>query len=150
MITQQMNQDQVRNLLKHIDATFNETSKRKVFARLGHECFYSRHLDKWIDQFKGDVQEFLDNIKIRHKSTYWESLVFSTDKSRLILTGKEVDGCVCSFSAFSAPPLSLCNYCCKSFQEELFKYLLGNQVEVTITESYLLGNRRCNTIIEIV
>jgi hypothetical protein len=145
-----INQDQVNNLLKYVDATQDETVKASIFTQLGHDCFFSRHHDQWIDSFDGDVQRFLDNINIEHKSTFWESLVFSADKSRLILTGKEVDGCACSFAACSAPPLSLCNYCCKGFQKALFSYLLGKQVEVTITESYLLGHKRCSTIIDIV
>lgn len=144
-----MNQEQVKNLLKYIDAQADETLKDNVFSRLGHECFYSNHLDQWVDGFKGDVQGFLDRINIQHQSTYWESLVFSADQTRLILTGKEVDGCACSFAECSAPPLSLCNYCCKNFQQMIFGSLLGKQVEVTITEAYLMGDRRCSTIIEI-
>jgi hypothetical protein len=144
-----INQDQVNNLLKYIDATLDEAAKINLFTQLGHDCFYCRHHDQWVDQFKGDAQKFLDNINIHHQSTFWESLIFTADKSRLILTGKEVDGCACSFAACEAPPLALCNHCCKSFQQELFTYLLGKPVEVTITESYLLGNKRCSTIIDI-
>ena len=146
---EQMNQEQVRNLLKHIDASPDEALKMAVFTQLGHECFTCNHLDQWIDGFKGDVQKFLDDINVQHNSRYWESLVYSADKSQLILTGREVDQCACSFAGCSAPPLSLCNYCCKSFQQEIFKSLLGKQVEVIITESFLWGNRRCSTIIEI-
>jgi len=95
------------------------------------------------------TKKFLDNINVQHNSKFWESLVFSADQSRLILTGKEVDGCACSYAAGDAPPLALCNHCCKNFQQELFSYLLGKPVEVTITESYLLGGKRCSTIIDI-
>jgi len=148
-MSQPMNQEQVRNLLKHIDASMDETVKSAIFTQLGHECFHSNHLDQWIDEFKGDVQRFLDSINIDHQSPYWESLVFSADKSRLTLTGREVTGCACPFADCSAPPLSLCNYCCKSFQQEIFSALFGKPVEVTITESFLWGNRRCSTIIDI-
>jgi hypothetical protein len=144
-----MNQEQVKNLLKHIDATFDETVKMNVFTQLGHECFYCNHLDQWINEYNGDVQKFLDDINVQHQSRYWESLVFSADKSQLILTGKEVDQCACAFAECSAPPLSLCNYCCKGFQEEIFKSLLGKKVEVTITEAFLWGDRRCSTVIAI-
>jgi hypothetical protein len=146
---QKINQEQGKNLLKYIDDTLDETVKMNIFSQLGHECFHCNHLDQWIDEFKGDVEKFLDSIKVRHQSRYWESLVFSTDKSQLTLTGKEVDECACPFADCSAPPLSLCHYCCKSFQEEIFKSLLDKQVEVTITESYLWGNRRCSTVIAI-
>jgi hypothetical protein len=145
----QMNQEQVRNLLKHIDASQEETVKRDIFAQLGRECFHCNHLDRWLDEFKGDVTRFLDRINVQHQSVYWESLVVSADQRQLILTGKEVEGCACPFAECSAPPLSLCNYCCKSFQEEIFSSLLGKPVEVSITESYLWGNRRCSTVIDI-
>jgi len=144
-----MNHEQVRDLLKHIDATQNETVKSNIFAQLGYGCFHTRQLKQWIDGFDGDVELFLDNINVEHKSRYWESLIFSSDKKQLILTGKEVDGCACAFADCDDPPLSLCNYCCKNFQQELFKYLLHKPVDVTITASYLRGDRRCNTIIEI-
>ncbi len=145
-----INQEQVTNLLKYIDSTLDEATKINLFSKLGHDCFYSRHQNQWVDQFNGDVQKFLDDINILHKSRFWESLIFTDDKSRLVLTGKEVDGCACSFAACDAPPLALCNHCCKSFQQELFSYLLGKPVKVTITESFLLGNKRCSTIIEII
>lgn len=145
----QMNQDQVLNLLKHIDAAQDEPVKRSVFTQLGHECFRCHHLDQWVAGFKGDVQAFLDQINVDHQSTYWESLVFSADKSQLILTGKEVEECACAFANCSDPPQSLCSYCCKSFQEDIFTSLLGKPVEVRITEAFLRGGRRCSTVIEI-
>jgi hypothetical protein len=143
------NQDQVTKLLKFIDSSIDEPAKIKIFTQLGHDCFYSRHIDGWVAGFQGDVQLFLDNVNLHHKSKYWESLVFSEDGRRLILTGKEVDGCACSYAACEAPPLALCNHCCRSFQQELFGTLLGKPVKVTITASYLLGNKRCSTVIDI-
>jgi hypothetical protein len=148
-LTIPINQDQINNLLAYIDNQPDETIKKNVFTRLGYECFYSRSRTQWIDQFNGNLQEFMDSINIRHQSKYWESVVLSDDKKQIIITGKEVDGCACSYSAGKAPPLSLCNYCCKSFQQELFAYLLGKPVKVIITESFLLGNTRCSTVIEI-
>lgn len=146
---QAVNPEQVKNLLKSIDASADEAVKKEVFSQLGHECFYSNHLDRWIDGFQGDVQKFLDTINVEHRSTYWESLVFSADKTRLTLTGKEVDRCACPFAECSAPPLALCSYCCKHFQETIFGSLLGRPVEVTITASYLRGDRRCSTIVDL-
>lgn len=144
-----MNQEQVNNLLSNIDAMLDETAKAKLFSQLGHDCFYCRHLDQWVDQFAGDAQAFLDNVNIHRQSKFWESLVFAEDKKQLILTGKEVDGCACSYAASDNPPLALCNHCCKSFQQELFTYLLGQPVVVNITASYLLGDKRCSTTIDI-
>jgi hypothetical protein len=146
---QQMNHDQVRNLLRHVDSAMEEGVKRDVFSRLGHECFFSRRLDKWMDQFKKDVRNLLHYVNVEKRSKYWERLELSPDGKRLVLTGKEVKGCACAFADCADPPLSLCNYCCRNFQRELFGYLLGKEVEVTITEGYLLGDKRCSTIIEV-
>jgi hypothetical protein len=144
-----INQDQINNLLNYIDYSQKESVKDALFTRLGYECFYSRDRTKWIDQYKGNLQEFIDSINILHKSKYWERLILSADGKQIILTGKEVNGCACSYSAGKNPPLSLCNYCCKSFQKELFQYLLEKPVEIAITESILFGNTRCSTIINI-
>ncbi len=146
---QPMNPDQVKNLLRHIDATLDECVKQDIFAQLGRECYRCNHLDRWVADFNGDVQAFQDRINVQHQSKYWESLVFSADKSRLMLTGREVDACACAFAEGDTPPSSLCSYCCKSFQEEIFSALLGRPVEVFITASFLRGDRRCSTVIKI-
>lgn len=144
-----MNQEQVKNLLGYIDTAADEPTKDSLFTQLGRDCFYCRHTDQWVDHFQGDVQKFLDNINIQHQSRFWESLVFSPAKKQLILTGREVDGCACAFADSDTPPISLCKSCCKGMQEELFARLLGKPVNVRITESYLLGNQRCSTIVDI-
>ena len=149
-VPQEMNQEQVKNILKFIDASQSESVKNSIFSQLGHECFYARKLDGWIGQYRGDVQAFLDRVNIQHASKYWERLEFTEDRTMLILTGKKVQGCACAFADCSQPPQSLCHYCCKNFQQELFGMLLGQKVEVTITESYLLGGERCSTTIHLV
>lgn len=142
-----MNQDQVKNILKFVDASQSETVKDSIFSQLGHECFYAGKLDEWVAPYRENVQAFLDSINIEHASRYWERLEFTADGTALVLTGKPVQGCACAFADCSQPPPSLCHYCCKNFQQELFGTLLGQRVEVTITESYLLGDERCSTII---
>ena len=149
-LPQEMSQEQVRNILKFIDASQSEPVKESIFSRLGHECFYARKLDAWIEQYRGDVQAFLDRVNVEHASKYWEKLEFTGDRATLILTGKKVKGCACAFADCSQPPGSLCHYCCKNFQQELFCMLLGRKVEVDITEAYLLGDERCSTIIHLV
>jgi hypothetical protein len=148
-IPQEMNPEQVKNVLKFIDASQSEPVKSSIFSRLGHECFYARKLDAWIEQYTGDVQAFLDRVNVHHASKYWERLEFTEDRTVLILTGKIVQGCACAFADCPRPPRSLCYYCCKSFQQELFGMLLGQAVEVNITESFLLGGERCSTTIHL-
>jgi hypothetical protein len=149
-IPQEMNQEQVKNVLKFIDASQSESVKNSIFSQLGHECFYARKLDGWIEQYTGDVQAFLDRVNIQQASKYWKSLEFTEDRTMLILTGRKVEGCACAFADCPQPPQSLCHYCCKNFQQELFGMLLGQKVEVTITQAYLLGGERCNTTIRLV
>jgi hypothetical protein len=148
-VPQEMNQEQVINLLRFVDASQSEAVKDSIFSRLGHECFYARNLDAWIGQHTGDVQTFLDWVNVQHASRYWERLEFTEDRTQLVLTGRIVQGCACAFADCAQPPLSLCHHCCKTFQQELFGTLLGQKVEVTITESYLLGHERCSTVIHL-
>jgi hypothetical protein len=142
-----MNEAQVRNILKFIDASQSEETKNAIFSQLGSECFYSHHQDQALEKYKGDVQSFLDIINVQQKSDYWESLVFSEDRKTLTLTGRVVERCACAFADCSQPPLSLCNYCCKAFQQEYFKALFGRDVDVKITSAFLWGDERCSTII---
>ncbi len=147
---QEINQEQMKNVLKFVDTSQSEPVKSALFGRLGHACFYARKLDEWIAQYQGDVQAFLDRINIQHASKYWERLEFTEDRTMLVLTGRKVQACACEFADCPQPPQSLCHYCCKAFQQELFGMLLGRPVEVTITASYLLGGERCSTTIHLV
>lgn len=149
-VSQDMNHDQVKNVLRFVDASQTESVKRSIFGELGRQCFCARKLDAWTSQWAGDVQGFLDRVNVEHASKYWERLEFSEDGAMLILTGRKVSGCACAFSDGSQAPKSLCHYCCKRFQEELFGTLLGRKVEVQITAAYLLGDERCNTVIRLV
>jgi hypothetical protein len=146
----EMNADQVKNILKFIDASQSETVKASIFSQLGHECFYARKLDAWIEPYRENVEAFLDRVNIEHASKYWEKLEFNEDGTILILTGRQVEGCACAYAECAQPPRSLCHFCCKNFQQEMFGMLLGKKVEVTITESYLLGGKRCSTTIHVV
>ena len=123
--------------------------KESIFSQLGHECFYSNKLDEWIGNYTGNVQTFLDWVNVEKKSKYWEALEFNDGKTELKLTGKEVDGCACAFADTPQPPMSLCNYCCKNFQQELFGKLLGQKVKVEITAAFLFGDKRCSTLIHL-
>jgi hypothetical protein len=144
-----INQDQVRNLLRYIDETLDEGAKAAILARLGHECFQCGHAAEWIDSFKGDIQRFLDNVNVDHKSPFWEKLELTHNGTRLVLTGREVDRCVCAFTEDARPLRGLCAHCCTRYQTELFTHLFGKTVEVKVTESYAYGNTRCSTIVDI-
>ena len=145
----EMNQEQVKNILKFIDASQPEAVKERIFSQLGQECFTCRKVDQWIERFDGDLQALMDWVNIEKASTYWERLECSQDHNAIILTGKKVEGCACAFADYPQPPQSLCHYCCKRFQEEIFGTLLGQQVVVEVTEAFLLGGERCSTRIHL-
>lgn len=149
-MVEELNQEQITNTFKFVDASQSEPVKSSIFARLGRECFHARGVDKWLAQYGGNVQAFLDMVNVQHASTYWEKLEFTEDQTTLVLTGKIVQRCACALSECPEPPLSLCHYCCKAFQEEFFSTLLGRKVEVRITEAFLLGGERCSTTIHLV
>lgn len=141
-----MNKDQVRQLLKYIDSSINESDKRKIFYKLGVECLYSRNYDKWVVNFRDNQEEFFNRVK-RGESRYWEKLEYDKDKSVITLVGRKFQTCVCEYGQCEEPPKSLCNYCCKRFQEEMFGLLLEKKVNVRIDESIILGGERCSTTI---
>lgn len=145
-----MSEKQVQEILKFIDTSFDDPVREKVFNRLGYECFHSRQMDKWIGKYTSNVQAFLDMVNVEKKSVYWESLEFNEDRSVMKLTGKKVEGCACAFADCPNPPRSLCHFCCKNFQQELFGMLLAQKVNVEITKAYLLGDDSCDTLIHLV
>ena len=149
-MTEEMNLEQVQNILKFIEATQTETVKADIFRQFGRECFHTRKNDGWLEQYRGNVQAFLDRVNIQQAATYWEKLEFSEDGKTLFLTGRIAEKCACAYADCPLPPKSLCNSCCKGFQQEFFHTLLGQPVEVEITEAYLLGGERCSTAIHLV
>jgi hypothetical protein len=139
-----MNKTQIRQLLRFIDASVDEPDKKNIFSRLGYECLYSRNYDKWINSFKENTDEFFNRVQ-RGESKYWEQLEYDKEKSVITLVGRKFQTCACDYGKCDQPPKSLCNYCCKNFQQEMFGLLLGKPVEVRIDESVILGGERCST-----
>ena len=141
-----INKIQVLQLLKFIDSSINESDKEKIFNKLGYECLYSRNYDKWILSFRDNLDEFFNRVQ-RGESKYWEQLTYNKEKSVITLVGRKLQTCVCEYGHCTNPPKSLCNYCCKRFQEELFGLLLDKKVTVRIDESIIRGGERCSTTI---
>lgn len=143
----EMNQEQMKNMFKYFDSYKDERVKKDIFDNLGHECFKSSK--SWVDSLDGNIENLLRGVNIEHRSPYWEKLEFNEDKTILYLTGREVEKCACALSEMENPPKSLCNYCCKTFQEDVFGTLFGKKVRVEITESRILNGKRCSTAIYI-
>jgi hypothetical protein len=143
----EMNREQVVKIMKYIESSQNEQTKKDIFCQLGNECFTCGHSKEWGMSFCNNPQKLLDEVNIEGKSPYWEKLEFNEDRTILYLTGKETDRCVCAFGRIENPPKSLCLYCCKTFQENLFSTVFNRKVVVEITESSIFGGNRCNTAI---
>ena len=118
-----MNKNQVREVLKFIDSSVNESDKEKIFNKLGTECLYTRNYDEWVIGFRDNLDEYFNRVA-RGESKYWEKLEYDKEKSVITLVGRKFQNCVCEYGQCKEPPESLCNYCCKRFQEELFGLLL--------------------------
>jgi hypothetical protein len=142
-----INELQIQKLFMSLEEMNDTSTKIHIFENLGENCYECRNLDKWIEKF-GNIQEMISWIST-NESPYWEKLEFSEDKKRLYLTGKEVQSCACAYNNDKIQMKSLCNYCCKKFQETLWGDLLKKKVSVEITESIILGGKRCNTVIHI-
>lgn len=143
----ELNPQQMRNVFRHIDSHQSEEVKKDIFEKLGQECFLG--LKEWVDSIGTNIQKLMDDVNVRDMSPYWEKLQFNEDRSVLYLTGKKVERCACALGNVEHPPKSLCNYCCRKFQEQVFGTFLGKEVTVEITESYILGGERCSTAIHI-
>jgi hypothetical protein len=145
----EMKPEQVKSILQYIDSTQPENIKRDIFCQLGRECFRTGNTDAWVAAYQGHIQAFLDRVNLENKSPYWEKLEFNADRSILYLTGRKVQACACAFGDCEKPPVSLCQYCCKTYQENIFGMLFQRKVEVEITESRILGGERCSTAIHL-
>lgn len=143
----ELNPQQMKNVFAYIDSGQSEEVKKDIFEKLGQECFL---ISKgWVDSIGQDIRKLMDDVNSRGLSPYWEKLQFNEDQSILYLTGRKVERCACALGSLEHPPRSLCNYCCKKFQEQVFGAFLGRAVTVEITESYILGGERCSTAIHI-
>jgi hypothetical protein len=141
-----MNKSQVQEVLKFIHTSVKESEKEKIFNKLGTECLYSRGYDNWIISQRDNLDEYFNRVQ-RGESTYWEKLEYDKGNSVIALVGRKFQTCVCEYGKCDNPPESLCKYCCKRFQEELFGLLLNKKVEVRIDESIILGGERYSTTI---
>lgn len=141
------NPKQIQNTLKFIDGTQDETVKRCIFNELGNQCFHATGIANHMEAYRGKPEEYLRRVNDEHAVPYWESLLPGEDGNSYILTGVVADRCVCSLAGGADAPLSLCDYCCKQFQTQLFSTLFDREVEVEITSSYLKGGSRCSAII---
>jgi hypothetical protein len=144
-----MDKKQVVNIINYIDSSQDESVKKDIFTALGNECFAQGHGKDWGLIYNGNMHDFVDQVNKQGKATFWEKLVWDDENSTLLLTGKEVSRCSCSFGQSENPAKSLCNYCCKAFQKNYWSSLFNKNVEIEITEAFILGGTRCNTKIHI-
>lgn len=141
------NQKQISSTLQFIHDTQSEDVKQAVFGELGRQCFCATGMKDQFETIRGKPEEYLKRVNDEHSVMYWESILPGEDGNSYILTGVPVNRCVCSFADGDNTPLSLCDYCCRNFQKQLFGVLFDREVEIEITASYLKGDGRCSTVI---
>ncbi len=137
---------QIQNVLKYVDSLEDEQAKKAVFERLGYEHITNKAYHDYLVGFRTDLKSYFDNVNTG-KDKYWEKMEWDPEKSEIMVKGKVVDRCACSYAQCENPPLSLCNYCCKNFQKAMFELMLDRKVDVRIDEAFLLGDKRCSTTI---
>jgi len=145
-----LNAKQIRNTLKFIHNTQSDDVKQSIFSELGRQCFCMSGTGEHLEKYRGQPGEYLKRVNDDHSVIYWESILPGEEENAYILTGVPVDRCVCSLADGKDAPLSLCDYCCKSFQKQLFSTLFDREVDIEITESFLKGDGRCSTLIRLV
>ncbi len=139
---------QVQNVLSYIDSTMDESTKKNIFERLGYEHTTKDSFKNWINGNKNNLKGFFDYIN-SHTNTNsdWEKIEYDPILSTIKITGKPADRCACPYAQAANPPKSLCNYCCKNFQKNMFEMLLDKTVKVQLDETFLLGGKRCSVTI---
>jgi hypothetical protein len=137
---------QVQNVLSYVETTMEEPVKKNIFERLGYEHTTDTGFKNWINGYKNNLKSFFEMVN-SNKDTYWEKMEYDPEKPSITIIGKVVDKCACPFAQNQDAPKSLCHYCCKGFQENMFKMLLERPVKVRVDEGFLLGDKRCSTTI---
>jgi len=139
---------QIQNLLCYIDSSMDESTKQKIFEKLGYEHTTKDSFIKWINGYKNNLKSFFDDINNHtNPESDWEKIKYDPELSEIKITGKPADRCACPYAQEANPPKSLCNYCCTSFQKIMFEMLLEKPVKVQLDETFLLGGKRCNVTI---
>lgn len=139
---------QIQNVLNYIDSSMDESSKKNIFEKLGHEHTTKDSFIKWINGYKSNLKSFFDYINNHsNPNSDWEKIEYDPDLSIIKITGKPADRCACPYAQAANPPKSLCNYCCKNFQKSMFEMLLEKPVKVNLDESFLLGGKTCSVTI---
>lgn len=141
------NPDQVMSFLKWADGA-SDPLRCAVFERWGRECFYARKLDAWALRHRADFDGFVAWVN-GGGSRSWEKIDYDKKAGVVKVTARKSSQCACAWAQCPQPPKSLCTYCCRSFQREIFRTMLDREVDVEVTEAYLLGGERCCTTIRI-
>ena len=138
---------QIQNVLSYIDASMDESIKKKIFEKLGAEHLTNAGFKNFINDTKKNLKGYFDRIN-SNKDTYWEKIEYNPEASTIKITGRPVDRCACPYAQTENPPLSLCKHCCVGFQKCMFEMLLERPVtKIQIDESYLLGGKRCSSTV---
>jgi hypothetical protein len=149
-LTNPVNAPQVMAVLTDIDRSGDKALIDAVFTRWGFQCFHNRReLKVFAEQQRANFQGYVDYVNA-NRSRYWERLDYDKDSGIIKVTSRKFGKCVCAYAQCQQPAKALCTHCCKAFQTELFKVMLGHDVTVKIDEGILLGGERCRTTVRII
>ena len=128
-------QKRFAKLVKVLNDTLDEPTRKRVFESLGRFCAQdSRYL---TDQYKGNVQGFLDLIQQK-----WVEKAEYDEKAGTIRIVDKSKTCTCPLVQESLTPSTFCD-CTLGWQKETYSALLGKPVEAELEESLLRGGKRC-------
>ncbi len=148
-LTQPVNPAQVMAVLNDIDRSEDKVLIDAVFGRWGYQCFHTRSgLKAFAEQQRANFQGYVDYIN-SGRARHWERLDYDEAAGILKVTSRKFGKCVCAYAQCRQPAKALCTHCCRTFQAELFKAMLGREVSVQIDEGILLGGQRCRTTVRI-
>lgn len=129
-----------------LSETLTPEKLKQVYQKFGSNCANSYGSVKKAESYKGNLKKYLQELPTLDK--WQEKAWFDEDKNLITIIGTKREECVCPMAKASNNP-DWCHLCCAGHQKAIFEKLLGNEVEVTMGETLLLGGERCNHFIKI-
>lgn len=113
----------------------DEPMRKKIFESLGRKC--ATRYDSLTDQYKGNLNGFLDEIQKR-----WVAKAEYDEKAGTIRVVDKSKTCTCPLVDESLTPSDFCN-CTLGWQTATYSKILGRPVDAELEESILRGSDRC-------
>ncbi|TFF97371.1 MAG: hypothetical protein EU547_04510 [Promethearchaeota archaeon] len=135
----------VRNLMKNFDNKISSNSKRyAIMEDIGSICV--QPMLQQVKEIRETSKTLFERIK-KLNALYGEDYFILKENEIL----SELDRCLCHYGVAASDKLISPTYCQCSlgYMKILFKTLLGEPVDVKMTETVLTGGNKCKFIIKI-